>query len=123
MGKKEVSSKDNNRFVKSLKLLSGKHFNRYFAADVSFAIFAPVMTAKKGSKLLTEILNIEGIKVILQRQHEGIGIILKMYVNEVMLPTRLVITLRKKMLHSVHRICGNSFKRLFQCHMIFKCVV
>jgi transposase len=35
------------------------------------------MTAKKGSKLLTEILNIEGIKVISQRQHEGIGIILK----------------------------------------------
>jgi transposase len=35
------------------------------------------MTAKKGSKILTEILNIEGIKVISQRQHEGIGIILK----------------------------------------------
>ncbi len=35
------------------------------------------MTGKKGSKLLTEILNIEGIKVISQRQHEGIGIILK----------------------------------------------
>ncbi len=33
------------------------------------------MTAKKGIKLLTELLNIEGIKVILQRQHEGIGII------------------------------------------------
>jgi transposase len=35
------------------------------------------MTAKKGIKLLTEILNIEGIKVISQRQHEGIGIILQ----------------------------------------------
>ncbi len=33
------------------------------------------MTAKKGIKLLTELLNIEGIKVISQRQHEGIGII------------------------------------------------
>lgn len=35
------------------------------------------MTAKKGIKLLKEILNIEGIKVISQRQHEGIGIILQ----------------------------------------------
>jgi transposase len=35
------------------------------------------MTAKKGIKLLTELLNIEGIKVISQRQHEGIGIILQ----------------------------------------------
>ena len=35
------------------------------------------MTARKGIKLLTEILNIEGIKVISQRQHEGIGIILQ----------------------------------------------
>lgn len=33
------------------------------------------LTAKKGIKLLTELLNIEGIKVISQRQHEGIGII------------------------------------------------
>ena len=33
------------------------------------------MIAKKGIKRLTEILNIEGIKVISQRQHEGIGII------------------------------------------------
>lgn len=33
------------------------------------------MTAKKGIKLLTELLNLEGIKVISQRQHEGIGII------------------------------------------------
>jgi len=35
------------------------------------------MTARKGIKLLTEILNIEGIKVISQRQHAGIGIILQ----------------------------------------------
>lgn len=35
------------------------------------------MTRKKGIKLLTEILNLEGIKVISQRQHEGIGIILQ----------------------------------------------
>lgn len=33
------------------------------------------MTVRKGIKLLTELLNIEGIKVISQRQHEGIGII------------------------------------------------
>jgi transposase len=31
------------------------------------------MTLKKGSKVLTEILNIEGIKVISNSQHEGIG--------------------------------------------------
>ena len=36
------------------------------------------MTRKKESKLLTELLNIEGIKVISQRQHEGIGIILQL---------------------------------------------
>ncbi len=36
------------------------------------------MTRKKGIKLLTELLNIEGIKVISQRQHEGIGIILQL---------------------------------------------
>lgn len=35
------------------------------------------MTAKSGNKLLTELLNIEGIKVISKRQHEGIGIILQ----------------------------------------------
>ena len=35
------------------------------------------MTARKRIKLLTEILNIEGIKVISQHQHEGIGIILQ----------------------------------------------
>lgn len=31
------------------------------------------MTSKSGAKLLTELLNIEGIKVISKRQHEGIG--------------------------------------------------
>ena len=36
------------------------------------------MGRKKESKLLTELLNIEGIKVISQRQHEGIGIILEL---------------------------------------------
>jgi len=33
------------------------------------------MSSKSGNKLLTELLNIEGIKVISKRQHEGIGII------------------------------------------------
>lgn len=33
------------------------------------------MTFKSGNKLLTELLNIKGIKVISKRQHEGIGII------------------------------------------------
>jgi hypothetical protein len=36
------------------------------------------MTRKKGIKLVTELLNIEGIKVISQRQPEGIGIILQL---------------------------------------------
>jgi transposase len=35
------------------------------------------MTTKKGTKLLTEILNIKEVRVISQRQHEGIGIILQ----------------------------------------------
>lgn len=35
------------------------------------------MTTKKRIKLLTELLNIEGIKVISHRQHEGIGLILQ----------------------------------------------
>lgn len=36
------------------------------------------MVRKKGIKLLTELLNLEGIKVISQRQPEGIGIILQL---------------------------------------------
>lgn len=34
------------------------------------------MTSKKEIKLLTELLNLEGVKVISHRQHQGIGIIL-----------------------------------------------
>lgn len=44
------------------------------------------MTAKKGIKLLTGILDIEGIKVISQRQHEGIGIILQIELTGRMSP-------------------------------------
>ena len=36
------------------------------------------MSAKKGIKLLTELLNLERIKVISHRQHERIGIILQL---------------------------------------------
>ena len=35
------------------------------------------MRTKKEIKFLTELLNIEGIKVISHRQHEGIGILLQ----------------------------------------------
>ncbi len=35
------------------------------------------MTRKKRIKLLTELLNIKGIKVISHRQHEGIGMIVQ----------------------------------------------
>ena len=35
------------------------------------------MTTKKELKLLTELLNLEGVKVSSHRQYEGIGIILQ----------------------------------------------
>ena len=35
------------------------------------------MLTKKELKLLTEVLNLEGVKVSQKHQHEGIGIILK----------------------------------------------
>jgi transposase len=35
------------------------------------------MTSKKEIKLLTELLNLEGVKVISHRQYQGIGIILQ----------------------------------------------
>jgi transposase len=35
------------------------------------------MTSKSGNKILTELLHIEGVKVISKRHHEGIGIILQ----------------------------------------------
>lgn len=35
------------------------------------------MTSKKGINLLTELINIEGIKVFSHRQYKGIGIILQ----------------------------------------------
>ena len=35
------------------------------------------MSTKKELKLLTELLNLEGVKVSSHRQHEGIGIILQ----------------------------------------------
>ncbi|HEY9298132.1 MAG TPA: ISL3 family transposase [Phormidium sp.] len=52
-------------------------------------------------KLLTEILNIEGIKVISQRQHEGIGIILQ------------IETIGKE---SVCPGCGRKSHRMHQNH-------
>jgi transposase len=35
------------------------------------------MSSKKEIKLLTELLNLEGVKVVSHRQHQGIGIILQ----------------------------------------------
>ena len=59
------------------------------------------MTAKSGNKLLTELLNIEGIKVISKRQHEGIGIILQVEpINQ----------------ESICPHCGTSSRRLHQNH-------
>ncbi|MFM6108300.1 MAG: ISL3 family transposase, partial [Sphaerospermopsis kisseleviana] len=60
-----------------------------------------VMNRKKGIKILTELLNIEDIKVISHRQHEGIGIILQ-------------IELTKK--ESVCPRCGTESQRLHQNH-------
>ena len=59
------------------------------------------MTSKSGNKLLTELLNLEGIKVISKRQHEGIGIILQ------------VEPLNKE---SICSICGTKSYRLHQNH-------
>ncbi|WP_250855307.1 hypothetical protein [Anabaena sp. PCC 7938] len=36
-----------------------------------------VMTGKKGIKILTEILDLSGVKVVSHRLHTGIGMILK----------------------------------------------
>jgi transposase len=59
------------------------------------------MTVIKGIKLLTEILNIEGIKVISQRQDEGIGIILQ------------IEAIRKE---SICPRCGTKSHRVHQNH-------
>lgn len=59
------------------------------------------MTSKSGNKLLTELLNIEGVKVISKRQHEGIGIILQ------------IESFNKESLCS---ICGTKSHRLHQNH-------
>lgn len=59
------------------------------------------MTEKKGIKLLTELLNIEGIKVISNRQHSGIGILLQ------------VESIEKE---RVCPRCGTKSRRLHQNH-------
>ena len=59
------------------------------------------MNRKKGIKILTELVNIEDIKVISHRQHEGIGIILQ-------------IEPGKK--ESVCPRCGTKSQRLHQNH-------
>jgi transposase len=59
------------------------------------------MTSKSGNKLLTELLNIEGVKVISKRQYEGIGIILQIEsFNQ----------------ESICSICGTKSHRLHQNH-------
>jgi transposase len=59
------------------------------------------MSSKKETQLLTELLNLEGVKVISQRQHEGIGIILQ------------VEPVRKE---SVCPRCGTKSHRVHQNH-------
>ncbi len=59
------------------------------------------MNRKKGIKILTELVNIEDIKVISHRQHEGIGIILQVEPN-------------KK--ESICPRCGTKSQRLHQNH-------
>nr|WP_242045402.1 transposase family protein [Anabaena catenula] len=59
------------------------------------------MNRKKGIKILTEVLNIEDIKVISHRQHERIGIILQIE------PTKK---------ESVCPHCGTKSQRLHQNH-------
>lgn len=60
-----------------------------------------VMTSKYGTKLLTELLNLSGIKVTSYRQHAGIGIILQ------------VESLNKE---SICSRCGAKSHRLHQNH-------
>ena len=59
------------------------------------------MLTKKELKLLTEVLNLEGIKVSDKHQHEGIGIILK------------IESVKKE---SACNICGTRSDRLHQNH-------
>jgi transposase len=59
------------------------------------------MLTKKEVKLLTEILNLEGVKVSEKHQHEGIGIILK------------IESIAKE---STCNICGKKSDRLHQNH-------
>lgn len=59
------------------------------------------MSGKKGIKLLTELLNLEGVKVYSHRQHEGIGIILQ------------IEAIKRK---SVCPRCGLASHRLHQNH-------
>jgi transposase len=59
------------------------------------------MLTKKELKLLTEVLNLEGVKVSEKHQHEGIGIILK------------IDSIAKE---SVCNICGTKSDRLHQNH-------
>lgn len=59
------------------------------------------MLTKKELKLLTELLNLEGIKVSDKHQHEGIGIILK------------IESIEKE---SACNICGIRSNRLHQNH-------
>ncbi len=60
------------------------------------------MIAKSGNKLLTELLNIDGIKVISKRQHEGIGIILQVEpINQESICPHCVTKSRR--LHQNHR--------------------
>jgi len=40
------------------------------------------MTSKYGTKTLTEILNLDSVKVNSYRQHEGIGIILQVVIKK-----------------------------------------
>jgi transposase len=59
------------------------------------------MSQKKQNKLLTELLNLEGVKVISHRQHQGIGVILGIESNAQ---------------ESVCPRCGTKSQRLHQNH-------
>jgi len=57
------------------------------------------MTSKYGTKTLTEILNLDSVKVNSYRQHEGIGIILQVELKKKV----LVLVVVKSSLHQNHR--------------------
>jgi len=68
------------------------------------------MTSKYGTKTLTEILNLDSVKVNSYRQHEGIGIILQVELLKKR-STVLVVVVKSHRLHQNHRYLVKDLPR------------